>query len=133
MGGFIELVSISFLRTPQTTMSGTRTKQFERTRPCTQRTCHHPPWNKRKILKSFSRTQSLSKKKARIDSEALEKRRPTKEEERLWIEQQIVAAYEQWEKVLHDESDDEDGMLQIDDDEQGVKKEPVVKEEPDEE
>jgi hypothetical protein len=34
---------------------------------------------------------------------------------------------------LHNESDDEDGMLQTDDDEQGVKKEPVVKEEPDEE
>lgn len=68
--------------------------------------------------------------KARIDSEALKKRLPTKEQERLWIEQQIVAAFEQWEEVLHDDEDDETDEPQIGEDEQGVGEEPVVKEEP---
>ena len=68
--------------------------------------------------------------KARIDSEALKKRRPTKEQERLWIEQQVVAAFEQWEEVLHDDEADETDDPQIEEDEQDVGEEPVVKEEP---
>jgi hypothetical protein len=68
--------------------------------------------------------------KARIDSEALKKKRPTKEEERLWIEQQIVAAFEQWEKVLQDDEDYEDDEPQSEGDGSYVKGEPVVKEEP---
>jgi hypothetical protein len=68
--------------------------------------------------------------KARIYSEALKKKRPTKEEERLWIEQQIVAAFEQWEKVLQDDEDNEDDEPQSEGDGSYVKEEPVVKEEP---
>jgi hypothetical protein len=70
--------------------------------------------------------------KARIDSEALKKKRPTREEERLWIEQQIVAAFEQWEKVLQDDEGDEieDDEAQNEGDGSDVKEEPVVKEEP---
>jgi len=43
-------------------------------------------------IKELLENAKSVQKKARIDSEALKKRRPTKEEERLWIEQQIVAA-----------------------------------------
>lgn len=74
--------------------------------------------------------------KAQIDSEALKKKRPTKEEERLWIEQQIVAAVEQREQVLQDDEGDEDDEDDEDDEPQSegdrsyVKEEPVVKEEP---
>jgi hypothetical protein len=70
--------------------------------------------------------------KARIDSEALKKKRPTREEERLWIEQQIVAAFEQWEKGLQDDEGDEieDDEAQNEGDGSDVKEEPVVKEEP---
>lgn len=64
--------------------------------------------------------------RARIDKKALEAKKPTKEEERLWIEQQIAASIEQWEKVLHDDDGDEP---QIEEEGPEVKEEPVVKEE----
>ena len=63
--------------------------------------------------------------RARIDKKALEAKKPTKEEERLWIEQQIAASFEQKEKVLHDDDGDEP---QTEETGPVVKDEPVVKE-----
>ena len=67
--------------------------------------------------------------RARIDKTTLKKNEPTKGEERLWIERQIAASFEQWEKALHDDEDDEDEEPQIEEGGSDVKEEPVVKEE----
>jgi hypothetical protein len=52
--------------------------------------------------------------KARADKKELGNKPLTREEERLWFEQKIIAAIEIWqEKDSNDESDDKDGGPQI--------------------
>jgi hypothetical protein len=110
-------------------MSGTQKKQPGCTRTCTRATCHRPSRDIKELLENAKSIRA----KARIDKKALKEKEPTHEEERLWIEQQIAAAFEQWEKGLNDGSDDEDDGSLIEEEGPDVKEEPVVREEPVEE
>lgn len=58
-------------------------------------------------IKELLMNAKMVQTKARADKKALEANPLPKEQEDLWIGQQIVAAVEQWEKVLKDDDDDE--------------------------
>lgn len=67
-----------------------------------------PPTPKQaRSIKELLENAKAVQAKAHTDKKTLEENPLTEEEEKLWIEQQIVAAVEQWEKVLKDEDDDE--------------------------
>ena len=67
-----------------------------------------PPTPKQaRSIKELLESAKAVQAKSHTDKKTLEENPLTEEEEKLWIEQQIVAAVEQWEKVLKDDDDDE--------------------------